>query len=364
MNIRSIKWLDTIVGPLLVKLLPLFLSDYDGLMPAEILLIRPGGIGDAVHLVPMMQLLKEHFPDAAIDILAERRNAAVFDLSPYIRSVQRYDVLAELVATLKRPYDVVIDTEQWHRLSAVVARVISAGLRIGFDTNERRRMFNISVPYAHDEYEVVNFLRLLKPLGITPELVNVPWLTVPTAISGKAKLLLVPFVTQQHVVIFPGASIFERQWGADRFREVALSLRSKGLGIVVVGGREDCATGDHICADGVGINLAGKTTLAETAAVIKSSSLLISGDSGILHIGVALGKPTVSLFGPGIAAKWAPRGDRHIVLNKGLDCSPCTKFGTTPPCPYGVRCMSEIMASDVIHAVERLLLPETVRMQK
>jgi len=52
---------------------------------------------------------------------------------------------------------------------------------------------------------------------------------------------------------------------------------------------------------------------------------------------VGLGRPTVSLFGSGIAAKWAPRGPRHVVLNKDLHCSPCTRFGYTPPCPYGTR---------------------------
>ncbi len=60
--------------------------------------------------------------------------------------------------------------------------------------------------------------------------------------------------------------------------------------------------------------------------VIDKSAVLVSGDSGILHVGVGLGRPTVSLFGPGIAKKWAPRGDKHIVINKNLPCSPCTNL--------------------------------------
>lgn len=357
MKIRLLKITDRIIGVFAARVLKSPVKHAVSHPFTSVLLIRPGGLGDAVHLLFSIRLLKNRYPDAAIDILAERRNASVFGLSPDIRKVLRYDVSSEFAAMLWSPYDIVIDTEQWHRLSAVVARVTKAGLRIGFDTNERRRMFNTSVPYAHDQYEVANFLRLLQPLGITPVPVTVPWLMVPPTISGNAELLLAPFVKQQFVTIFPGASIPARRWGADRFREVALSLRSKGLGIVVVGGREDCATGDRICADGVGLNLAGKTSLAETAAVIDRSALLISGDSGILHIGVALGKPTVSLFGPGIAAKWAPRGERHIVLNRNLPCSPCTKFGTTPPCPDGVRCMAEITAQEVVAAVERLIFP-------
>lgn len=83
----------------------------------------------------------------------------------------------------------------------------------------------------------------------------------------------------------------------------------------VVGGRNDCATAEMICRDGWGHNFSGKTSLAETSALIAGADLLVSGDSGLLHIGVALGIPTVSFFVPGIAQKWAPRGEQHSVLN-------------------------------------------------
>ncbi|MBI5483179.1 MAG: glycosyltransferase family 9 protein, partial [Deltaproteobacteria bacterium] len=127
-----------------------------------------------------------------------------------------------------------------------------------------------------------------------------------------------------------------------------------GFRIVVVGGREDREEGD-IISGAWGLNLAGMTTLAETAAIIAGSRLLISGDSGVLHLAVGLDVPTVSLFGPGIAAKWAPRGDKHIVLNQNISCSPCTRFGTTPPCPVGVRCMKEITADQVMAAAVHVL---------
>ena len=104
-----------------------------------------------------------------------------------------------------------------------------------------------------------------------------------------------------------------------------------------------------------GLNLAGSTTLTETAAVIARSALLLSGDSGVLHIAVGLGVPTVSLFGPGIEAKWGPKGEGDIVLNQRLPCSPCTRFGTTPSCPIGARCLSEITPEQVAGAIGRLL---------
>jgi len=75
----------------------------------------------------------------------------------------------------------------------------------------------------------------------------------------------------------------------------------------------------------------------------------------VLHIAVGMGKATVSLFGPGRAKKWAPQGEQHIVINKGLSCSPCTTFGTTPPCPIDARCMRDITVDEVVNAVTMLL---------
>ncbi|MRR37660.1 glycosyltransferase family 9 protein, partial [bacterium] len=68
-----------------------------------------------------------------------------------------------------------------------------------------------------------------------------------------------------------------------------------------------------------------------------------------------LGIPTVSLFGPGRAKKWAPRGDNHIVVNKHLPCSPCTTFGYTPKCHINARCMADISVDEVEQAVMTLL---------
>lgn len=118
---------------------------------------------------------------------------------------------------------------------------------------------------------------------------------------------------------------------------------------MVVGGPDDLEDGELIAGTN-GLNLAGKTTLVETAAVIARSSSAVSGDSGVLHLAVGLDVSTVSLFGPGIAAKWSPRGEKHVVLNHNISCSPCTKFGSTPPCPYGARCMKEITADELVEA--------------
>lgn len=355
MKIQLLKSLDSLLGGLLVRAFPSATPSADDRSPGSFLLVRPGGIGDAILLLPAIRALKEAYPRADIDILAEKRNGQGFSFSPHVRYVFLYDRGGDLLRALRRRYDVVIDTEQWHRLSAVVARLIRSSVKIGYGTNERMRLFTHAIPYAHDHYEADSFFNLLQPFGITPPEDETPFIQIEPSARRRAGELLGDLSHSPFVAIFPGASIPERRWGAENFRAVAEALEREGVPAVVVGGREEVPEGAKIVTAFNGLNLAGRTNLPETAAIIEKSALLLSGDSGILHVGVGLGKPTVSLFGPGIAKKWAPRGDNHIVLNKNLPCSPCTRFGATPECPIGARCLQEITPTEVTAVVLTLL---------
>lgn len=356
MDIRKLKMLDSTFGLLGVSVLPCPVQSRSLSEIHSILIIRPGGIGDAVLLASAIHCINTTIQNIRITILAEQRNAGVFRLIPGVDAVLCYDRPLDFLQALRGRYDVVIDTEQWYRLSAVVARLVRAPLKIGFDTNERRRMFANAVGYDQNAYEPFNFLTLLKPLGIDCQRnAKTEILSLPLQSAAKASQLLLPLGSDPFVVIFPGASIEEKRWGAGQFRMVAELLSAFAVKIVIVGGKEDRQQGEVIAGGGLGLNLAGLTSLSETAAIIQKSVLLLSGDSGVLHIAVGLGVPTVSLFGPGRALKWAPRGDRHVVINKELPCSPCTLFGTTPTCLSNAKCMRDITVDEVVNAVAVLL---------
>jgi len=354
-RISVIKKIDALFGRAATVALPRqSRSSGSGLSSRRILIIRPGGIGDAILLVPAIAHLTLHYPEAEIDILAEKRNAGAFALCDSIARVYRYDVLSEFWQVFGHRYDVVIDSEQWHRLSAVVARMIRSRIKIGFATNERRRMFTDAVDYSESTYEADSFFQLLEPLGISSfAALDGTFLIVCEADKVVAARLLAT-VSPSFVVIFPGASIAERRWAPEKFMQVARNLVRQGLTVVVVGGKDDVESGNIIAQD-EGLNLCGKTSIAQTAAVLERAALLISGDSGVLHMGVGLNISTVSLFGPGIEKKWGPRGDNHIVISQHLTCSPCTRFGLTPKCPIGGRCIQEITPEDVSRAALSLL---------
>lgn len=356
-KIRLLKLLDCWLGAALVRLLtkpPA--SPPHHKEPHSLLLIRPGGIGDAIHLVPAIQMLQKSFPNIAIDVLAEQRNAGAFALCPGIHDVFVYDRPGQLLQVLRNRYDVVIDTEQWHCLSAVVARLVRAPVKIGFATNKRARLFTHAIRYSHEDYEAASFLKLLEPLAIaTIDPPSTEWLCVSDDSRERAAELCRNIGGRPFVVLFPGASIAEKRWGTDRFRAVAKWCLYAGLGVVVVGGAEEQSSAEQVAAGLNVVNLAGQTSLGVTAAIIEKALVTVSGDSGILHIAAGLNRPTVALFGPGSVTKWAPRGPRHVVLSKGLPCSPCTRFGYTPPCPHQMRCMREITVDEVTNAIDAVI---------
>jgi len=333
----------------------------------SILFIRPGGIGDAVLLLPAINAVRAQFQDAEVDLLCEKRNAGVFDLAKGIRRTYLYDKGSGLLKCLRNDYDAVIDTEQWHRFSAIAAYCTGARVRIGFNTNERGGLFTHKIAYSHDDYEVRSFMRLIEPLvkTINP---NGPVTGAETDImpalpfidlSNEGPIPLLPgdFSNEDRLVaIFPGASVKERRWGGEKFGKTAKALIDKGCRLVILGSVADRAEAGRINAYAKDcMDLTGKTSLRDAARILSGCSALITADSGLMHIAFAVGTPTVSLFGSGIEKKWGPRGEGHIILNRRLPCSPCTKFGYTPPCPKNAECISGISVREVVEAVEKIL---------
>lgn len=355
-----LKTIDRFLGGALVWLFrpPKSISDQESLsMIRTILVIRPGGMGDALLLIPLLQAIHRRFPSATIEVLAERRNTEIFGLTPNLVSkVLCYDRIGDFLRVLGRRYDVVIDTEQWYRLSAVAARLIRAERRIGFATNERRRLFNIPVAYDQGRYEAENFLALLG--GLTGELFSLdpdrPFLTVRTVPRGN------PLSEQSGrapitVLIAPGAGYPEKQWGPEKFRQLAEWLVENGYSAGLIGGPADI----HLAGDitkGLPVqNFAGRTPLRETARLIATAALVIGGDSVALHLAAAFGTPSIALFGPTPPSQWAPPGKGHRTLYHPPPCSPCSRFGHIPPCPYDVDCLKRVTVEEVFAAVREIL---------
>ncbi len=194
------------------------------------------------------------------------------------------------------------------------------------------------------EHEVTRWCRLLGWWGIPADpralLLSLPG--PPAPVSGSA-------------VIHPGAASGSRRWPAARFAAVARILAAWGLPVVVSGNRSERALAEQVARAaglGPGSVLAGQTDLAGLAAVVAAASIVISNDTGVAHLAVAYGTPSVTLFGPVSPALWGPpRGSsRHLALWKGGGARPGDAHGSQPD-PRLLR----IEAGEVLEAAARLI---------
>ena len=323
--------------------------------PKQVLFIRPGGIGDAVLLIPSIIAFSKYFPAAQIEVLAEKRNAQIFDFCTNINHVYCYDCLADWLSIVKKSYDVVVDSEQWYRLSAVFGSVFAGRTLVGFGTNERTRLLTCAIDYDVNRYEAYSFLSLLSPWKIdSHKNFHTPFLSLPKEGRERVLLLIKDFLDAPFIVLCPGGSRPEKGWGEEKFTELAERLARQGLKSVILGGPDDLSLARTIAERSGGLCLAGGTSLFESAVILEKSSIVVANDTGLLHLAVGLGRHTVSLFGPSNRLKWAPRGTGHRAVSAGCDCSPCSKFGNVPHCKRGVQCMHDISVTQVIAAVESL----------
>ncbi len=356
--IKLLKTVDRIIGPPLSKIT---LKRYPktSKIIKKILLIRPGGLGDAALLVPLVKELKIRIPEIIIDIVCESRNKGIFESIPYIDNIFNYWMLKDIIKLLNQEYDIIIDTEQFHKLSAIFSSIIKTKKRIGFATNNRERHYDISLPYFQKKYELCNFNSLFS--RVIPNWDNsFSWNAPYLYVSHKQKEKIDNItrnINKPIVCVFPGASVSLRKWPSVRWARVAEKLWEMDLCPILLGSKKEFIINKEIdyYSKYPIMDLTNMLNIGEIAELFRRSKLLVSTDSGILHIAVIEGLKTVSLFGPGIPEKWGPKGKSHIIIRKNLKCSPCTKFGYTPFCKKKGLCMKLISINDVITAITKVI---------
>jgi ADP-heptose:LPS heptosyltransferase len=263
-------------------------------------------------------------------------------------------------------YDVVIDTEQWHYLSALTAYLARSSYKIGFATRpQRAKLFHKAVKYDVDGYELDNFWRLFVILSETKDLNDREskeshQLKVEGSfsINAHAQAWAKEQIPDNFVAVFLGASIVLRRLNEGQIMTIVNYYLRKNCTIVLLGGKDVKSFAQGIttkivnslplCGEGKGegnkiFNYAGQLSLMQSAALIQRSSLFIGPDSGFLHLACAINTPVIGIFGPGNLVKWAPKGEKHRVITENAACSPCTRFGyTLPTCNGSYHCMKNI----------------------
>jgi lipopolysaccharide heptosyltransferase I len=367
---------------------------------SRILIIKPSAVGDVVHTLPVLEKLRRRYPRARIDWLLTPENAQIVRGHPALSNIllfARRDFakdgrrlgavagLLRLIAEIRAVrYELVIDLHGQFR-SALFAVASEAPYRVGFGSPIRRTASTFqgqllkNIPnrgwagaregswmaYTHripiptlEVHAVDRYLWVGKLLGLDddPPVFNLP---VSPEADGRVSTLLAPLARpgQPLAILAPGTMWETKHWTPEGFAGIARGMARKGFAPIFIGSDGERALNRSIQAlAGLGGDLTGKTTLAEAVALIRRAAVVVTNDSGAMHIAAALGKPAVSIFGPTNPVYVGPYGQPRSVVRLDLPCSPCN-FRRLIQCPHGHACMRDLAVEMVMDRVNEVLAP-------
>jgi heptosyltransferase-1 len=344
----------------------------------RVLVVRTSAIGDVVFATPLAAALRRTYPSAHIAWLVEQGIEGLLVGDPAIDQVivwpkaewarlWRTHRLGALLRALRdfrarlraERFDTALDLQGLLK-SATLAFLSGAPRRVGLGSREGGRLLMTQSlprggPIERISSEYLHFARLL---GLdTGEFI--PSLVVPAAAAAAAQRLLDAegLAPGRYAVFAPFTTRPQKHWFEDAWRELAdLIQRSLAITPVLLGAPADRQAAARIAGAGSMADLTGHTSLAQAAAVIRQAALVIGVDTGLTHIGVALNRPTIALFGSTRPYLDACRPNARVIW-LGLDCSPCRRH---PTCNGAFTCLRNISAARVLDEAQLALAAERV----
>ncbi len=341
----------------------------------RILVRGPNWLGDAVMCEPALRGLRRLFPNAQIALLVKPAVADLFAGHPPLTRVLTYDSKGKhaglpgkwvLASQLRQQgFDLSILFQNAFE-AAFLTFLAGVPRRYGYATDGRS--FLLSDPVAQPDrraslHQVHYYWDLLKPLGLTgsppaPELVVFP--EEEQAMAGR---FAQGGLNASDVVvgINPGSTYGEaKRWLPERFAEVTERLcrsiresREQQVSVVILGAKGEERLGREIATrlSSRSLVLSGSTTIRELMAAVKRCAVLLTNDTGPMHIASAFNVPVVAIFGPTDWRTTSPFGDAHAIVRQPVDCAPCL----LRECPIDHRCMTGVSVDQVYEAATKQL---------
>ena len=340
----------------------------------KILILKPSSLGDVIHALPVLRLLKLHQPAAEIFWWLETGFAPLLANDPDLTGVYHFNrqrwaapghwrEIATVIADMRRQhFDVAIDLQGLAR-SAVFAWLAHAGVNIGLDSGpegsrEGARMAYdlVPSPLPPGNHAVDRYLSVLSLLDV-PVHDRFDWLPARPAVAAQLQERWTP-AGARWITLVPGARWDNKRWPIESFQELTRQLLALApdLKISVIGGNSDRGLGAAITATNPArcLDLTGRTSLPEMIEWLRLSALTITNDTGPMHVAAALRKPVVALFGPTNPDRTGPYGQRHHVLHAtNVDCAPCLRGKCANPQP--LACLHALTPTLVRQAAARHL---------
>jgi len=330
-------------------------------MASRILIVRLGSLGDLVHTLPAASALRRANPAAEIDWLVDRPHREFLELVPVLSSLVVLERRGaggwfDAIKTMRsRAYDVALDFQGLVK-SAVLARLSGAGRVAGFGRSALRERFAASFYTEHVEipagtHVVRKNLMLAAALGATAQPLAFPIGDVQSEVVAS----FVAADPRPFALINPGAAWPNKRWPPDRLGAVARHLRDRHSlpSAVLWGPGEEAAAHAVVQASAGAARMAPPTGLKDLIALARHAKLIVSGDTGPLHIAAAVGVPAVALFGPTDPLRNGPWDSRDISISRYDSCG-CHYKRQCQRAPAD-WCLGKVTLEQVVQAIDRRL---------
>jgi lipopolysaccharide heptosyltransferase II len=296
----------------------------------EIAVVKFWGVGNAALLLPVLASLRRRYPAARLTVVTLQGNepvyAAAADRILTVRArhpVHAVIDLMRITGRLRRDrIDLALDMEQFVRTSQVVLFLAKAKQRIAFDTPGLRRadLATVRVPYDDHKHMAEGFLDLARAAGVTDARYEP---------GGLAARVASPLAADERplAVIHPGSgdNFPGRRWPSRRFGLLARRLVESGARVALTGSADEQALAREVCeaAEVPLDDLSGRLDLDQLVALLAQARVLVSNDTGPVHLAGAVGTPVVALYGPNTPRLYGPLAPHSRAFYHPLPCSPC-----------------------------------------
>ena len=336
----------------------------------NILIVKPSSLGDVVHGLPVLAKLRARYPEARISWLVGTAAAPLVESNPLLDRVYYFrrgekglvNAVSRHVSLVRElawaGFDCVVDLQGLLR-SALFSYATGARTRVGLsDAREGARLFYThTVTLNGARHAVDRYLAVGKVLDFDP---SEPEFTL--AAPDAAKRSIEKFVQEAalapprpHILLSPGARWASKCWPAEKFADAAVALQKRVGGTYFLVGARSAAADGRAIAERLGkscVNLIGRTSLEEVVALVSRADMLITTDTGVMHIADAVGTPVVAVFGPTDPEKTGPYSQRgRVVQAKGAcDKMPCFERECKT-----MKCMGAVSGREVAERAAEVL---------